>query len=469
MTVRRSRVLTAVFAVAGLIMSLPLGAAALEDESEIVIVGGTGVVSEPLEEHLRTCTSGGLSRFAGPDRYATAAAIADNWDTAATVFLATGLNYPDAIAAGPVAGLSGSPVLLTHPEWLPSATNTALTRLQPERVVIVGGPSVVSASIESTLRARFPEVIRLAGSDRFATAEAVASWQFPNGSEVVYVATGMGYHDALLAGPAAVRHEAPLLLVTRDTVPIATRRALEAADPSRIVLVGGSGVVSTSVETELAAYATVVRLGGTTLAKTAAMVGADAPGSRAFIATKEAYADGLALVPHSAGSPTYFVGERSIDEVTASAIASRTAVGCEAWSPPYPDVGAGKRIIYSNSQQRVWLVNEDETLHDTYLVSGRKGRPYPGTYQVFSKSLTAWAGHDGITMKHMVRFVPPWVSGNRLSIGFHAIPRDRYGVPLQTEDELGTFQSAGCVRQSDDKAAALYAWAPIGTPVVALP
>jgi lipoprotein-anchoring transpeptidase ErfK/SrfK len=210
-------------------------------------------------------------------------------------------------------------------------------------------------------------------------------------------------------------------------------------------------------------------MAGATLAETAAAAGRDAPGSQVFIANKDGFADGLALIPLSGGAPTYFVGAETLDGVTARAIGSRTGVPCEAWSPPYPAVGKGKRIIYSNSEQQVWLINADETLQDTYLVSGRRGRPYPRTYQVFSKSRNAWAGHAGITMEYMVRFVRPMVSDNRLSIGFHAIPRDRYGRPLQTEAQLGTFQSAGCVRQSDAKAAAMYAWASIGTPVIVLP
>jgi L,D-transpeptidase catalytic domain len=137
--------------------------------------------------------------------------------------------------------------------------------------------------------------------------------------------------------------------------------------------------------------------------------------------------------------------------------------------PPYPDVGSGKRIIYSNSEQRVWLIDEHDVLVDTYPVSGRKGIPYFGTYTVFSKSVNARAPYGGITMKHMVRFVRPGTWGNQWSYGFHSIPRYSNGQPMQTEDELGTFRSGGCVRQADYKAAALYAWADIGTVVHAIP
>ncbi len=138
-------------------------------------------------------------------------------------------------------------------------------------------------------------------------------------------------------------------------------------------------------------------------------------------------------------------------------------------TPPYPAVGSGKRIIYSNSQHRVWLIDEGDHLVDTYLVTNKKGIPLLGTYTVFSKSVNAWAPYGGITMKHMVRFVRPGTFGNQWSYGFHSIPRYSNGRPLQTEAQLGGFGSGGCVRQADHKAAALFAWAPIGTVVHAIP
>ena len=133
--------------------------------------------------------------------------------------------------------------------------------------------------------------------------------------------------------------------------------------------------------------------------------------------------------------------------------------------PPVPDgSGQGRRIVYDNSDQRVWLVEADGSVHDSYLVSGSRDTPDPGTYSVWSKSEKAWAGHHGITMDHMVRFA----HGRRLAIGFHSIPVRANGEPLQTIDQLGTHQSAGCVRQSPLKAEVLYRWADIGTTVVVL-
>ena len=126
--------------------------------------------------------------------------------------------------------------------------------------------------------------------------------------------------------------------------------------------------------------------------------------------------------------------------------------------------GAGKRIVYCVSCQRVWLVEGDNRVSRTHLVSGRAGVPRRGTYKVFSKSMNAVAGSRRATMTHMVRFA----RGRTLAIGFHAIPRDRRGRPIQAESELGTYRSLGCVRQADADAVALWNFAPIGTAVVVI-
>lgn len=134
------------------------------------------------------------------------------------------------------------------------------------------------------------------------------------------------------------------------------------------------------------------------------------------------------------------------------------------WPQPPANSGSGKRIVYGNSAHRVWMVDGHDLVVDTYLVSGKANTPAPGSYSVFSKSENAWAGHDGITMKWMVRFT----YGESLAIGFHSIPRDAQGRPLQSESQLGSYRSSGCIRQADHKASALYAWAPVGTRVVVL-
>lgn len=131
--------------------------------------------------------------------------------------------------------------------------------------------------------------------------------------------------------------------------------------------------------------------------------------------------------------------------------------------PPVPEhSGQGRRIVYSNSAQRVWLVDAGGTVARTYLVSGRRSLPRLGVHRVFSKSRFASSG--SVRMQYMVRFA----RGRNLAIGFHTIPLRRNGSPLQSLAQLGTPRSHGCVRQNPVDARQLWDWAPIGTTVVAV-
>ena len=124
--------------------------------------------------------------------------------------------------------------------------------------------------------------------------------------------------------------------------------------------------------------------------------------------------------------------------------------------------GSGRRVVYSEGQQRVWLVEKDGTVARTYLVSGSVyDNLDPGTYAVYSRSEQAWGIDDSGTMKYFVRFT----QGDNAAIGFHDIPVDD-GAKVQTVAQLGTPLSHGCIRQKRSDAKALWAFAPLGTTVV---
>jgi hypothetical protein len=128
------------------------------------------------------------------------------------------------------------------------------------------------------------------------------------------------------------------------------------------------------------------------------------------------------------------------------------------------DSGEGRRIVFSMEDQRVWLVSRNDRVRRTYLVSGSvTDNLQPGSYAVYSRSRHAIGVDDSGTMQFMVRFA----HGDNAAIGFHDLPV-KDGVPLQTRAELGTPQSHGCIRQARPDARALWAFAPIGTPVVVL-
>ena len=68
----------------------------------VTIVGGTSVVSSAVLEELADIAGTIPTRLAGANRYETALAVAEANGNSGTVILATGENFPDALAAGPL-------------------------------------------------------------------------------------------------------------------------------------------------------------------------------------------------------------------------------------------------------------------------------------------------------------------------------------------------------------------------------
>jgi peptidoglycan hydrolase-like protein with peptidoglycan-binding domain len=134
--------------------------------------------------------------------------------------------------------------------------------------------------------------------------------------------------------------------------------------------------------------------------------------------------------------------------------------------PPVPaNSGTGRRIVYSRAMQRFWAVESNGRVVKTHLVSGRLHEPYAGTYSVYSRSMYTYSVADpDVKWRYMVRFAHGPEGGR---IGFHEIPT-KFGVPLQSESQLGQPLSGGCVRQRTSDAQWTWNWAYLGTKVVVL-
>lgn len=168
---------------------------------------------------------------------------------------------------------------------------------------------------------------------------------------------------------------------------------------------------------------------------------------------------GVASDSHSSST------EGSVAPLTGTSTIADAAI---AEAPPAHS-GHGRRIVFSQSRQRVWLVgssrgsDSSDTVDRTYLVSGSlSDNLQPGTYSVYSKSRWAVGVEDSGVMQYFVRFTQ---GPTGAAIGFHSIPTS-HDVPLQTKAQLGTPQSHGCIRQDMPDAIALWRFAPIGTKVV---
>jgi cell wall-associated protease len=280
-----------------------LDALAAPAESDTSIVGGTAVVSDAVASRIARITGSQPIRLWGPDRFSTASEVsgASNEPVEPVVYIATGRNFPDALAAGPVAALQDAPILLVNPTSIPSATRAELTRLEPHRIVILGGPAAVSSSVEAALApyATLP-IGRVAGASRYTTAVAISESFFTNPHRVdtVYLATGLNFPDALSAGPAAALAKGPILLTSRTSLPPAVALELLRLDPERVVIVGGAIAVSSAVQDAVESLGfNVDRFNGATRYHTSALVVADAFQDTpvpTFVATGANFPDALA-------------------------------------------------------------------------------------------------------------------------------------------------------------------------------
>jgi putative cell wall-binding protein len=231
--------------------------------STIYLLGGTATISSGVESSL---AAGGRTviRIAGTDRYETAAEIArtiaanrvGSLDGRRTAVIATGRDFADALAGGPIAGAGDGtrvhPILLVD-SGVPAQTEAVLGELDIEQVVILGGTAAVSTEVQRRLEAiTGNSAIRLAGNDRYATAVAIARAaveRFGFTVEEVLLANGQVFADALAGGPLGAVRTSPVLLTQADALPAATRSHLESesAIVETITILGGTAAVSNAV------------------------------------------------------------------------------------------------------------------------------------------------------------------------------------------------------------------------------
>jgi len=269
-----------------------------------------------------------VDRLWGKDRYETAAAVSRTmFDTADTVFIASGENFPDALVAAAVAGSFGvdAPVLLTTKMSLPHATRDEIIRLNPKKAYIVGGTAVISSAVEQKVRSLGPTVKRLAGANRYETSAAVSHEFFrPGGVIGVFIASGENFPDALVAAAAGGRNNAPVLLTARDHLPQATLDELVWLQPGVIYIVGGTAAISEDVADHLRSLCSgslvVKRLAGANRYETAAAVAENvfSVPSEAFLAYGGNFPDAL-VAAAAAGhvrSPVLLVTHDTIPAAT---------------------------------------------------------------------------------------------------------------------------------------------------------
>jgi putative cell wall-binding protein len=281
----------------------------------LAISGGTASATATVTED---------TRISGADRYATADAVAKAMVGTRTdldaVIIASGENFPDGLAAAALAGAidkaqGGSPLLLTPAAALKTGTVGTLLAFKTAgatSAIIVGGTNSVSADVEAQVTALGFTVTRIAGANRYETANLIAASVYTNngatigtfgGYRTAFLANGNNFPDALAASSWAFNNQHPLFLTDGSSLTAGTKAAMTAAKVQQVVILGGLSAVSAEAATEAAGVSgviTTVRISGdtrydtaTALATTIATVDADYK-TRAMLVSGTNFPDALA-------------------------------------------------------------------------------------------------------------------------------------------------------------------------------
>lgn len=219
--------------------------------TKVILVGNPGAISAGAASQLQNAGFQ-VQRLGGQDRYRTAGAVADHLLAArgrdkSDVYLATGVDYPDALSASSAAIKNVGVVLLTPRRTVDGTSQGWMNSAKAAKVVAVGGPAVAAA--ERSVHLDEKQV----GVDRYETAEKVASAYFPPNPGRIAVATGKDFPDATLAASLTARTGSPLVLTRTDTLTKPTTQFLtrNRASVRKVDVVGGKAAVTEKVRGEI--------------------------------------------------------------------------------------------------------------------------------------------------------------------------------------------------------------------------
>lgn len=228
----------------------------LENKGTIYVLGGHAAISEDVVSELAELGDYNIVRLSGEGRFETAVEIAKEVSVEPQkVFLATGMNFPDALSAAGVAARMGAPVLMTQSNQLNAATQVYLeaNRDSIQLIYVIGGTGVINPSVAAAAaEAASADYQRISGSDRFLTAVEVGNVFFNNPQKYL-LTTGMNFPDALAGGILAAQLNVPLLLnARRDELQQDVNSVLSQNRVLlQVIIIGGQSVVAQAVEEEI--------------------------------------------------------------------------------------------------------------------------------------------------------------------------------------------------------------------------
>ena len=173
---------------------------------------------------------------------------AANVDTSFQVFVASGMDFADALVASVPAATYGAPILLTRKDSVPAETKATIDKYNLSSAIVVGGDAAVSPSAYSDLNIATKE--RIYGANRQLTSMRIAERFFPQAGSA-FIAGRTRFPDALAGGALAAEKEAPILLTDGAKLDAAVRDYIVKHRITDVTILGGETAVSEAVRTEL--------------------------------------------------------------------------------------------------------------------------------------------------------------------------------------------------------------------------
>lgn len=239
--------------------------------SRVVILGSGTAVSDAVETSLRSLDVNGhgvaVSRIGGADRFDTAAQVASaavdvlrarggTYD--GTAFFATGDNFPDALAASPIATSKVWPILLVKSDAPSPRTEAAIAKLHVTRGIMLGSDKAVTTAVENRLKVLLPAPPgRLQGANRYLTGIQIARFGVASGLhwDGVALTTGTNYPDALAGGVMQGALGSVVLLTPGIylDLDVAAELAADRTSVATVRYLGSTSALSQNVRREVAA------------------------------------------------------------------------------------------------------------------------------------------------------------------------------------------------------------------------
>lgn len=230
---------------------------------EAIVLGSEAAIGKSVFTAVsKLVPAGKTTRIGGADRYSTAdkvaakavAALGNDFDY--SCFIATGLNFPDALGASPLAAALGRPILLASPKGLTSGTRSTMANLKIEDATIIGSEAAVSSSVFETLQEDGVWTKRIAGPNRYMTAAEIAEYGvFECGMtyDKVAIATGENFPDALAAGVMQGLDGSVMLLTPKNKLDSSAAAALKANkwQIDMVRFLGSTNAVSNTVRQQV--------------------------------------------------------------------------------------------------------------------------------------------------------------------------------------------------------------------------